>query len=64
MFAKLPQKLPFNLLGDEAKLAFRSQQGGIARLAATRVSVYAILTPEAAELASRIFPRPNPTGIK
>ncbi len=64
MFAKLPQKLPFNLLGDEAKLAFRSQQGGIARLAATRVSVYALRAPEAAELATRIFPRPSRIGIK
>ncbi|KAI0340618.1 hypothetical protein BDW22DRAFT_1360028 [Trametopsis cervina] len=36
MFAKLPQKMPFNLLGDEAKLAFRSQPGGIAKLAAVR----------------------------
>lgn len=38
MFARLPQKMPFNLLGDEAKLAFRSQPGGIAKLATTRVS--------------------------
>lgn len=39
MFAKLPQRIPvpFNLLGDEAKLAFRSQPGGIAKLAAVRV---------------------------
>ena len=41
MFAKLPQSLPFgkHLLPDEAKLAFRSQPGGIARLASVRVSV-------------------------
>lgn len=38
MFSKLPQKIPFNLLGDEAKLAFRSQAGGITKLATTRVS--------------------------
>ena len=38
MFSKLPQKIPFNLLGDEAKLAFRSQGGGITKLATTRVS--------------------------
>jgi hypothetical protein len=38
MFSKFPQKLPFNLLGDEAKLAFRSQPGGITKLATTRVS--------------------------
>ncbi|KAI0797781.1 high-temperature-induced dauer-formation protein-domain-containing protein [Abortiporus biennis] len=38
MFSKLPQKItvPFNILGDEAKLAFRSQAGGIAKLATTR----------------------------
>lgn len=40
MFSSLPHKItvPFNLLGDEAKLAFRSQPGGIAKLATTRVS--------------------------
>ena len=38
MFSRLPQKLPFNLLGDEVKLAFRSQPGGIAKLASVRVS--------------------------
>ncbi|EIN03674.1 hypothetical protein PUNSTDRAFT_47999 [Punctularia strigosozonata HHB-11173 SS5] len=38
MFAKLPQSLPFgkHLLPDEAKLAFRSQPSGIAKLATTR----------------------------
>ncbi|KAI0747903.1 high-temperature-induced dauer-formation protein-domain-containing protein [Daedaleopsis nitida] len=38
MFTKLPQKIPdpFNLLGDQPKLAFRSQPGGIAKLATTR----------------------------
>ncbi|KAH9842911.1 high-temperature-induced dauer-formation protein-domain-containing protein [Rhodofomes roseus] len=38
MLASLPQKIaiPFNLLGDEAKLAFRSHPGGIAKLATTR----------------------------
>ncbi|KAI0637201.1 high-temperature-induced dauer-formation protein-domain-containing protein [Trametes polyzona] len=38
MFTKLPQKIPdpFNLLGDQPKLAFRSQPGGIAKLASTR----------------------------
>lgn len=30
---------PFGLLGDEAKLSFRSQAGGIAKLASTRVSL-------------------------
>ncbi len=39
VLSKLPQKLssPFALLGDEAKLAFRSQPSGIAKLASTRV---------------------------
>ncbi|RDB24171.1 Protein HID1 [Hypsizygus marmoreus] len=38
MFAKIPQRFtaPFGLLGDEAKLAFPSQPGGIAKLATTR----------------------------
>ncbi|KAF9818909.1 hypothetical protein IEO21_02447 [Rhodonia placenta] len=38
MLASFPQKItvPFNLLGDEAKLAFRSQPTGIAKLATTR----------------------------
>lgn len=34
---KLPD--PFNLLGDQPKLAFRSQPSGVAKLATTRVSV-------------------------
>jgi hypothetical protein len=39
VLSKLPQKLssPFALLGDEAKLAFRSQPSGISKLASTRV---------------------------
>ena len=38
MFSRLPSKLsaPFGILGDEPKLAFRSQPGGIAKLASTR----------------------------
>ncbi|EMD38619.1 hypothetical protein CERSUDRAFT_113798 [Gelatoporia subvermispora B] len=38
MFSNLPQKItvPFNLLGDEAKLAFRNQSGGIVKLSSTR----------------------------
>lgn len=46
MFSKLPQRFsaPFGLLGDEAKLAFPSQPGGITKLATTRVgSVHLIL---------------------
>jgi hypothetical protein len=40
MFSKIPQKLtaPFALLGDEAKLAFRSQPGGIHKLTNTPAS--------------------------
>jgi hypothetical protein len=40
MFSRIPQRFtaPFGLLGDEAKLAFPSQPGGIAKLAAVRVS--------------------------
>jgi hypothetical protein len=39
MFSKIPQKLtaPFGLLGDEAKLSFRSQPTGILKLTSTRV---------------------------
>ncbi|EKM82993.1 hypothetical protein AGABI1DRAFT_69103 [Agaricus bisporus var. burnettii JB137-S8] len=38
MFSRLPQKFsaPFGLLGDEAKLAFPTQPGGILKLAAVR----------------------------
>ena len=38
MFSKLPQRFtaPFEL-GDGAKLAFRSQPGGVSKLATTRV---------------------------
>ncbi|KAF8631409.1 hypothetical protein AX17_005087 [Amanita inopinata Kibby_2008] len=38
MFSKLPQTFssPFGLLGDEAKLAFPTQSGGIAKLASAR----------------------------
>ncbi|KAI1787945.1 high-temperature-induced dauer-formation protein-domain-containing protein [Ganoderma leucocontextum] len=38
MLTKLPHKIPdpFNLLGDQPKLAFRSQPGGISKLATTR----------------------------
>ena len=39
VLSKLPQKLssPFALLGDEVKLAFRSQPSGISKLASIRV---------------------------
>lgn len=37
MFSRLPSQLsaPFGILGDEPKLAFRSQPGGIAKLASS-----------------------------
>ena len=39
MFSKIPQKLtsPFGILGDDAKLQFRTQPGGIRKLAEIRV---------------------------
>ena len=39
MFSKIPQRFsaPFGLLGDEAKLAFPSQPGGIINLFTVRV---------------------------
>ena len=39
MFSKIPQKLrsPFGILGDDAKLQFRTQPGGIRNLAEIRV---------------------------
>ena len=45
MFSRLPSKLsaPFGILGDEPKLAFRSQPGGIAKLASSRArNLYSI----------------------
>lgn len=44
MLANLPHKIPvpFNLLGDETKLAFRSQPGGIVKLATSRVRAFMI----------------------
>ena len=42
MLSKLPTKLtsPFGILGDDAKLSFRTQPGGIRRLAEVRVSIW------------------------
>lgn len=68
MLANLPHKIPvpFNLLGDEAKLAFRSQPGGIAKLATTRVCAMMIqgrlllMTL----LLDRISRRQNRTGTR
>jgi hypothetical protein len=55
MFSKIPQKFtaPFALLGDEAKLAFRSQPNGILKLSATRVCTGSdVLLPELAHLST------------
>lgn len=43
MFSRIPQKFsaPFGLLGDEAKLAFPTQPGGILKLATVRVRISA-----------------------
>ena len=66
MFSKLPQKIPFNLLGDEAKLAFRSQAGGITKLATTRVSK--VRRDSSVQLNGalnfRTYQRAIPTGTK
>ena len=65
MFSRLPQKLPFNLLGDEAKLAFRSQPGGIAKLATTRVSAEAHCGENSPESpVDRIYQTQTTIGIK
>lgn len=43
MFSKIPKQLTstFGILGDDAKLAFRSSATGVQKLANTRVSVAA-----------------------
>ena len=67
MFSGFPQKIPFNLLGDEAKLAFRSQPGGIAKLATTRVSAALArtrLSSVVKDALCSIYPRRIRTGIK
>ncbi|KAI0287914.1 high-temperature-induced dauer-formation protein-domain-containing protein [Russula brevipes] len=67
VLAKLPQKFssPFALLGDEAKLAFRSQPGGISKLASIRHIAesdaywdqYAVLFDSASDVFSLISPQ-------
>ncbi|KAN0141309.1 High-temperature-induced dauer-formation domain containing protein [Lactarius tabidus] len=67
VLSKLPQKLssPFALLGDEAKLAFRSQPSGIAKLASTRNLAesdlywdqYTVLFDSASDVFSLITPQ-------
>ncbi|VDB97691.1 unnamed protein product [Peniophora sp. CBMAI 1063] len=64
---KIPQNItaPFGLLGDEAKLTFRSQPGGIAKLASTRnISAtdaywdqYVVLFDSASDVYSLISPQ-------
>ncbi|KAG5652956.1 hypothetical protein H0H81_002964 [Sphagnurus paluster] len=68
MFAKLPQRFtaPFGLLGDEAKLAFPTQPGGIVKLATSRVqhipesdsywNQYFVLFDSASDVFSLITP--------
>ncbi|KAH9057125.1 high-temperature-induced dauer-formation protein-domain-containing protein [Lactarius deliciosus] len=67
VLSKLPQKLssPFALLGDEAKLAFRSQPSGIAKLASTRNIAesdvywdqYTVLFDSASDVFSLVSPQ-------
>ncbi|KAI0262890.1 high-temperature-induced dauer-formation protein-domain-containing protein [Gloeopeniophorella convolvens] len=67
MLSMLPQKLsaPFGLLGDEAKLAFRSQSTGISKLASTRNIAegdsywdqYTVLFDSASDVFSLISPQ-------
>jgi hypothetical protein len=47
MLGNIPRRLtaPFGLLGDEAKLAFSTQPGGVAKLATVRVSDVEALGP-------------------
>ncbi|KAF9009367.1 high-temperature-induced dauer-formation protein-domain-containing protein [Cyathus striatus] len=66
MFSKIPQRLtaPFGLLGDEAKLAFPSQPGGILKLVTVRnISLtdsywdqYFVLFDSASDVFSLITP--------
>lgn len=71
MFAKFPQKLasPFGLLGNDAKLSFRTQPGGIRKLSECRVRLYILsrvsaLDDNVAILFVRISASPILTGIK
>lgn len=67
VLSRLPQKLssPFALLGDEAKLAFRSQPSGVAKLASTRNIAesdtywdqYIVLFDSASDVFSLISPQ-------
>ncbi|KAN0107122.1 High-temperature-induced dauer-formation domain containing protein [Russula decolorans] len=67
VLSKIPQKLssPFSLLGDEAKLAFRSQPSGISKLASTRHIAkndtywdqYTVLFDSASDVFSLISPQ-------
>lgn len=67
--ASIPQKLsaPFGLLGDEAKLSFRSQPTGVAKLATVRVRTL-IVEPLMITLNKipncRIYRKVTATGIK
>ncbi|TFK55288.1 hypothetical protein OE88DRAFT_1675005 [Heliocybe sulcata] len=67
---KLPSNLsaPFGLLGDEAKLSFRSQPGGIAKLASTRnisdTDTYWNQYVELFDSASDVFSLISPNDIR
>ena len=65
MFPKIPQRFsaPFGLLGDEAKLAFPSQPGGITNLFTVRVCTTSWLHHNSNH-AVRISKRQTHIGIK
>lgn len=58
MFSKIPHKFsaPFGLLGDEAKLAFPTQPGGISKLATVRVRM---LLSVPVQRSSRLISNPG-----
>jgi hypothetical protein len=67
MLGKIPRRLtaPFGLLGDEAKLAFSTQPGGVAKLATVRVSDEALqLIDNLCRRFSRISLRMTITGTR
>ena len=68
MFSKIPQKLtsPFGILGDDAKLQFRTQPGGIRKLAEIRVcnNMWNLLILCSLLYIRRISIRQTHTGIR
>ena len=65
MFAKLPQRFtaPFEL-GDGAKLAFRSQPGGVSKLATTRVRKVKVFRDVDSDKIHRTYLRRTHIGTK